>query len=534
MPQSAELQRALASSEVSDVIHGRAPHKLHKLLLALPADKSARWGSVRRWAAALTALAVTSELLLGGGPDVASNLAPRTSARSDGAIGATNATPLHREELLRWLDEVGMGELATTVARQGGLLLLWSARQAAELLLRTLRDGAAVGLKTGRQCVALSALLLRRTATSAAALARVCETIVTSGVRLVYVYMSLYWHEFLEYTGASTTRRKPPQRHSLSEYRLARRFGISLRSLVQGLRVRAAGLGASKELRVRVLATLVLAAALWRGLDRLVLPPATRWLADRRQRAVFRAGLQTHESLITEKRNAIITNRMEGVLQPNRCACGGLSPIHPSDTRIHHAKACERSAYVMCRHRGGMSPIQESPQKPSGSPSRLLARSVAKSSLAPTNEPTALLVETANRLLWLDSQLRTRTLMSHDEMRAEVKVTVGALERLTASWEKAFAMVQPTQGRPWEEEGLRVFPVSWALVGAHLGSTHPAVAAVLSNCGVLLLHAECWVPAERLLKRAVELFKTLHGGNSQEVRVTPVVRCASQRETRER
>jgi hypothetical protein len=81
--------------------------------------------------------------------------------------------------------------------------------------------------------------------------------------------------------------------------------------------VRAAGLGPSKELRVRVLATLVLAAALWRGLDRLVLP-ATRWLADRRQRAVLRAGLQTHESLITEKRHALITNRVEGHLHENR------------------------------------------------------------------------------------------------------------------------------------------------------------------------------------------------------------------------
>jgi hypothetical protein len=175
-----------------------------------------------------------------------------------------------------------------------------------------------------------------------------------------------------------------------------------------------------------------------------------------------------------------------------------------------------------------MSPIQESPPKLSGSPSRLLAQGVAKPWPAPTDDPTALLIELASRLFWLDSQLRTRTLMSHDEMKAEVKVTVGALERLTVSWEKVFAMVQPTQGRPWEEEGLRVFPVNWALVHAHLGSTHPAVAALLSNCGVLMLLAECWVPAEKLLKRAVELFKRLHGGNSQEVRGRLVGRCALQ------
>jgi hypothetical protein len=233
MPQSVALQRALASSEVSEALHGRAPHRLHKLLMALPADKPARWGNARRWAAALTALAVTSELLLGGDRDVASNIARRSSAHGNGAIGATNATPLHREELLRWLDEVGMGELVTTVARQGGLLLLWSARQAAELLLRALRGGVTVALETGRQCVALSALLLRQTATSAGALAHVCETIVTSGVRLVYVYMNHYWLEFLDYTGASTTMAGAPAT-TLSEYRLTSRFGISLRSIAKG------------------------------------------------------------------------------------------------------------------------------------------------------------------------------------------------------------------------------------------------------------------------------------------------------------
>lgn len=212
MPQSTALQRALASSEVYDAVHGRAPHKLHKLLRALPADRSdrsTRWGSVRRWATALTALAVASELL-GGVRDTASDVGPRTTARSDGATGTATATPLHREELLRWLDEADMRELAATVARQGGLLLVWLSRQAAELLLRALRGGFTVGLETGRRCVALSALLLRRTVTSAGALARVCEAMVTSAVRLLYVYVSLYWHELLDYTGASTAGRTSP------------------------------------------------------------------------------------------------------------------------------------------------------------------------------------------------------------------------------------------------------------------------------------------------------------------------------------
>jgi hypothetical protein len=197
------------------------------------------------------------------------------------AVGPSNVAPPRGEAMLRWLDDVGVGELLLTLTHQAGRLLAWLARQAAEaaatctgvavaLLRKTLRHLLSFARELFWQCVALLVRSLRHAATALGELVWRCEAMVTGGVRLVHMYGALYLQQLLDYTGAfegqTDTLLCEPQAALLASDAQLWSDDSSLR---QSLLVGAAGLGASKELRLRVLAALIVAVGLWRGLSHL-------------------------------------------------------------------------------------------------------------------------------------------------------------------------------------------------------------------------------------------------------------------------
>jgi hypothetical protein len=191
---------------------------------------------------------------------------------------------------------------------------------------------------------------------------------------------------------------------------------------------------------------------------------AGRWLAGlRKRRAALQAGEKAQRASVVGERQRPVVAKKESGVEPNRCALEAA--------RGREGDVCVplTMRYPTHRHRGFMDPIrEESPQKtpraqlsarasPFKSPSksassRLLSQghrspekpSPLKRSAATSSDPNAPLIEAAERLYELDAQLRSRTLLNPDEMRAEVKAVVSALERATASWEE-------TPARPWEQ-----------------------------------------------------------------------------------